>query len=205
MGYHRAGFEVVGVDIEPQPNYPFRFVQGNALEWLEWLNPHQWDAIHASPPCQDWSSLKATTGHEHGTGWMLHATIALLEGIGKPWVVENVGQADLSGWYHIVLCGSSFGLRVRRHRRFASSVFLMAPECNHRGQPRAVDVTGHGAQGREYKRRRELGVPMDTQADRREAMAIDWMNRDELAQAIPPAYTEYIGAQLRAPLGERAA
>lgn len=193
MGYHLAGFEVVGVDVRPQPHYPFEFHQADAMTFpLEGF-----DAVHASPPCQDHSALKATMPESHGTGWMLAATVARLQASGVPWVVENVEGATMpADTYSIVLCGSSFGLRVRRHRRFATNVFVMTPPCDHRAQGPAVDVTGHGMQGREYRRRKALGLPLDTQADRQAAMGIDWMNRDELAQAIPPAYTEFIGAQL---------
>mgnify|MGYP003404335115 FL=1 len=193
MGYHRAGFDVVGVDIKPQPHYPFEFHRADAMTFpIEGF-----DAVHASPPCQDHSALKATMPESHGTGWMLAATVARLQASGLPWVVENVEGATMpADTYSIVLCGSSFGLKVRRHRRFATNVFVMTPPCDPRAQGLAADVTGHGTQGREYRRRKALGLPLDTQADREAAMGIDWMNRDELAQAIPPAYTELIGAQL---------
>ena len=193
-GYHRAfpDAEIVGVDIADQPRYPFTFVQGDAMTYPT----DGFDFIHASPPCQDHSTLHHTMPKAHGTAWMLEATIRRLIASGAAWVVENVEGAVMPGdVYSIVLCGSSFGLRVRRHRRFATSQVVMAPPCQHYLQALTVDVTGHGMQGREYKRRRALGLPMDTQQDRREAMGIDWMSRDELAQSIPPAYTEWIGRQ----------
>jgi len=188
MGYHRAGFEVVGVDINPQPHYPFEFHQGDAMTWpLDGF-----DAFHASPPCQDHSALSVL--HEaHGTGWMLASTITRLRQTPLPWVVENVEgpTVRMDGWW-FTLCGSSFGLRVRRHRRFGSNLLVISPPCRHAEAGPVVGVTGHGAQGHEYRR----NEPVATQADRREAMGIDWMNRDELAQAIPPAYTQFIGEQL---------
>ena len=192
MGYHRAGFEVVGVDIAPQPRYPFEFHQADAMTYPL----IGFDAIHASPPCQDHSALSVL--HEaHGTGWMLAATIERLKASGLPWVVENVEgrSVTMDGWW-FTLCGSSFDLGVRRHRRFGSDVLMLAPSCRHYSHPFPIGVTGHGAQGHEYRRE----TPVATQADRRQAMGIDWMNRDELAQSIPPAYTEWIGTQLLAAL-----
>ena len=206
MGYHRAGFDVVGVDINPQPRYPFEFHQGDAMTWpLDGFG-----AIHASPPCHDHSTV---TGHnrkakgEKGTGWMLAATVDRLVGNGTPWVVENVDTADMPvSVYVIRLCGSSFGLDVRRHRRFATNIPILAPPCAHHWQtPRfrsldsrrpvdslasVVGVHGH------------LNYPGEAEL-RNAAMGIDWMNTAELAQAIPPAYTEYLGRQLLACVEDR--
>lgn len=143
--------------------------------------------------------LNVVTKNDHGSAWMLPATIARLKAAGVPWVVENVPSASVTmdGWY-FTLCGSMFGLRVRRHRRFGASFLVLPPPCQHAAQGPVIDVTGHGMQGREYNRRKDLGLAMDTQEDRREAMKIDWMNRGELAQAIPPAYTRFIGEHLHA-------
>lgn len=204
MGYHLAfpDAEIIGVDVEPQPHYPFEFVQMDAFEYVARMNESSawgWASrrlvrlVHASPPCQDHSTLK-TMHTGHGTGWMLAAMIERIRELSVPWVVENVpgSEAGMPGAW-TMLCGSSFGLGVRRHRLFASSELLMSLPCRHAEQGAPIGVTGHGAQGHEYKR----GVPVADQAARRDAMGIDWMNRDELAQAIPPAYTEWIGNQLK--------
>ncbi len=190
MGYHRAGFEVVGVDLAPMPHYPFEFHQGDAIEYFS-LHAHEFDAIHASPPCQDHSvSRNAHPGKSHGSAWLLGATRTLLEQSGKPWIIENVPGPPMRTDYR--LCGCTFGLGgLRRERWFETSWrgFDMRPPCYHDGT--TITVTGHGLQGREYA----AGIHY-TQADRCVAMGIDWMNRAELGQAIPPAYTEYLGGQL---------
>jgi DNA (cytosine-5)-methyltransferase 1 len=203
-GYHRAGFEVVGVDLRPQPRYPFTFVQADAMTFpLEGF-----DAIHASPPCQDHSATK-DLGSRHGTGWMLMATRDRLAAQGRPWVVENVDgaplarQDDLFGASGIVLCGCMFtgprGL-LYEARLFETSFGI--PQPPHRlhqwsqtkmGRPpkpgECMQVTGHFSDVPEARRR----------------MGITWMTQAELAQAIPPAYTEFIGARLLVHLRERAA
>ena len=201
-GYQQAGFYVVGVDINPQPRYcGDEFHQADALSILRGMrnydqfNGEAWRrgryaAIHASPPCQDHSKARMATGRIHGTGWMLAAFRELLDEIGLPWVIENVPGAPMRPDYK--LCGCMFGLPgLRRERWFETSWrgFDLRAPCHHIGE--AVTVAGHGAQGRQYAR----GI-RHTQADRIAAMGIDWMNRDELAQAIPPAYTEHVGAQL---------
>lgn len=208
VGYAQAGFEVIGVDIAPMPRYPFRFVQGDALDVLagaDLLPP--FDAIHASPPCQDHTTLAAVTGG-NGTGWMLDATRRALLQLGRPYVIENVPGAEMPG--ALVLCGSEFGLRtttshhgevwLRRHRQFESNVFLVgAGGCNCRGR-KNVPVYGNGVAGNRTKLR---GSGMAQAA--REVMGIDWMIRDELDQAIPPAYCKFIGEQLLAHLAVGAA
>jgi DNA (cytosine-5)-methyltransferase 1 len=189
MGYHRAGFDVLGIDVVDQPNYPFDFYQCDALEYLSWGHNHHFAAIHASPPCQDHSVLRSVSGL-HGTGRLLAETRVLLEQTGLPWVIENVPGAPMRTDYR--LCGCMFGLSpLRRERWFETSWhgFDMRSPCSHEGI--AISVSGHGMQGQEYR----AGARY-TQADRKRVMGIDWMNRNELAQAIPPAYTEYIGAQL---------
>ena len=125
MGYHRAGFRVVGVDIEPQPRYPFEFHQGDALAFIR---EHGWkfDAIAASPPCHDHTPLKSLAGLD-GTGWLLAATREELDTLGKPYVLENVMSAPLIKERSIRLCGGMFGLRTYRHRQFESRLPLVAP------------------------------------------------------------------------------
>lgn len=213
-GYQLAGFHVTGVDINPQPHYAGdEFHQADAIEVLDrllltayddpddWLSTAEFDAIHASPPCQDHSSLRHVHPEAHGTGWLLAATRERLNATGLPWVIENVPGAPMRTDFR--LCGCMFDLpRLRRERWFETSWhgFDMRPPCHHVGP--AVTVAGHGAQG-SYEFDENGNYP--TQADRRAAMGIDWMNRDELAQAIPPAFTEYVGRQLLDHLGAVAA
>lgn len=199
MGYHRAGFDVVGVDKEPMPRYPFEFHQADALEYLA-EHGHTFDAVHASPPCQDHSTLSARAG-KHGTDWLLPRTIELLDQTDSLYVVENVPGADMPD--PVMLCGSMFGLfaacddgqtrQLRRHRLFHSNAPITAPSgCQHRGQPVGVYGTGGGGQmTRGYKAK---------PAEARQALGIDWMDRRGLSQAIPPAYTQFIGEQLIAHL-----
>lgn len=194
VGLHRAGFEVVGVDIEPQPNYPFAFVQWNALDLFEHPSHRRWlsafDAFHASPPCQFASDLAFRTGGDYPN--LVAPTQELLRATGLPYVIENVSRrAGLRD--PVMLCGSMFGLgangrQLRRHRLFECNFPVMAPSCQHRGQPIGVYGTGGGGQmTRGYK-----GTPEEY----REAMGIDWATRAEIAQAIPPAYGEHIGGYL---------
>lgn len=202
-GYQQAGFYVVGVDVEPQPNYcGDEFHQGDAFAWL--ANPEllaSFDAIHASPPCQDHSMLRNSAG-DHGTGWMLHATLHFLRQQARPWVVENVVGATLPT--AITLCGANFGLGASgmdlpRHRQFECSFPILAAPCSHR-KGKTMGVYGNGTNA---WHREKLGRNL-TVAEMREAMGIDWTNRAELSQAIPPAYTEWIGSLLLEAL-ERAA
>ena len=179
MGYHQAGYEVVGIDIEPQKNYPFEFHQDDALDYpLEGF-----DFIHASPPCQAFTVARVIHGREHPD--LLTPTRERLQQQPTPWVIENVPRSPMRS--DLVLCGSMFGEpRLKRHRLFEFWVpltnFPPPSPCAHGKQ--IISVFGHG--GHVYH-----GV-----AEWREVMGIDWMTRDELAQAIPPAYTEYIGRQL---------
>lgn len=194
MGYHRAGFDVVGVDINPQPRYPFEHHVGDALEYLA-EHGHEFDAIHASPPCQDHSTL-SHFNDAHGTADLLDATIYALEATGMPYIVENVVGARMSNY--VVLCGTHFGLSVddahlKRHRKFRSNVHITVPgPCSCAGR-KIIGVygTGDGGTGRGWK---------GSFKQRQAAMGIDWMNREELAQSIPPAYTEWIGRQILAAL-----
>jgi len=195
MGYHRAGFDVVGVDIAPQPNYPFEFHQG---EWWESLFElaAEADAIHASPPCQAYSVTASL--HTAAYPEMIERVRDVLERLGRPYVIENVAGAPLRNW--VRLCGSSFGLGVRRHRLFETSWHVMfPPQCAHYLQPEPIDVTGTGGpaaraaggNGGIHRKPRNL-------AHAREVMGIDWMSRPELSEAVPPAYTEWLGAELLA-------
>jgi DNA (cytosine-5)-methyltransferase 1 len=201
MGYHRAGFEVVGVDIASQPHYiGDEFAQSDALAYLR-EHGHEFDAIHASPPCQAYTRAGALHGKEHPD--LVDKTRRILRATGKPWILENVPGAPMTP--DVVLCGSMFGLgfeglTLYRHRWFelgGFSIPLAPATCNHSNVSISVfghTVLGAAKNGKSYKHpneRQELGV-----AAGRVAMGIDWMNKAELAQAIPPAYTEYIGKQL---------
>jgi DNA (cytosine-5)-methyltransferase 1 len=205
MGYHRAGFDVVGVDIEPQPNYPFEFARMDALVALECIATgralaNQWragfKAIHASPPCQAYSKAQRIRGNDHNR--LIAAVRELLEQTGLPYVIENVPDAAGELRDPVMLCGTMFGLPLYRHRLFECSFPVTAPL--------------HGEHWlRQVKMGRKLGPGEIVQAvgnftgvgAAREAMGIDWMTRDELAQAIPPTYTEHIGGRLMAELKAR--
>jgi Site-specific DNA methylase len=184
MGLHRAGFDVTGVDIKPQPRYPFRFIQGDALNSPVRLS--DFDLIWASPPCQAFTRARAIHGREHPN--LVPQTRALLESSGRAWIIENVPGAPIRADF--MLCGSQFGeRRLKRHRWFECSwrPLGMAQPCDHADD--IVSVFGHG--GHIYH-----GVE-----DWRRVMGIEWMKRDEIAQAIPPAYSEHIGHYAMLALG----
>jgi len=191
MGYARAGFEVVGVDIADQPN-PFKFHKFDALEALSALGTKHWlshfDAIHASPPCQRWLGVPFALGESEYPD-LLTPTRALLKASGLPYVIENVPGAPLDGF---ILCGSSFGLPIVRHRRFETNPELMlAPSsCRQSAWGRGTDHPGtypyaHGSWRPAW---REHVMPT----------VWPWMTLEEAGEAIPPAYTEWIGTQLLA-------
>ena len=192
MGYSRAGFDVVGVDIDPQPNYPFEFHQGDALQFLA-RHGREFDVIHASPPCQGYTALKAV----HGNPWplLIDPVRDLLERVGVPYVIENVQGAPVRR--DLTLCGEMFGLGVLRHRYFELGGWEAAqPEhVPHRGR---VAGWRHGEYfDGPYFAVYGNGGGKGTIAQWQAAMGIDWTSdRRELAEAIPPAYTEFIGAQL---------
>lgn len=180
MGYHLAGYEVVGVDIRPQPHYPFTFIQEDALTFPL----VGFDLIHASPPCQFASVLTAQHRSKHPN--LIPAIRERLQAEGRPYVIENVAGARAHLHNPVMLCGSMFGLDVWRHRYFETSFPLFAPACcNHSNVP--VLVSGS-------PRRNGDRTEPTTQA-RRDAMGIQWMTRTELDQAIPPAYTRWIGSE----------
>lgn len=198
MGYARAGFDVVGVDLVDQPRYPFEFYRADAMDVLRQFALWGTDglaAIHASPPCQAYSTTRALHDNEYPE--LVDEVRALLEGIGLPYVIENVQGAPMRNY--VKLCGSSFGLGVRRHRLFETNVMLWnPPACRHDLQPEPLDVTGGGpsknprTDGKGGRSRKPRNV-----AEASEAMGIDWMTRQEMNEAIPPAYTEWIGLRLR--------
>jgi hypothetical protein len=192
MGYSRAGFEVVGVDIDPQPNYPFEFHQADALEYLA-AHGHEFDAIHASPPCQGYTTLKAV----HGNEWplLIEPVRDLLNTIGKPYVIENVQGAPIRR--DLTLCGEMFGLGVIRHRYFELGGWeAVEPEhIPHRGR---VAGWRHGQHfDGPYFAVYGNGGGKGTVKQWQDAMGIHWTaDRHELAEAIPPVYASFIGLQL---------
>lgn len=189
-GYHRAGFDILGVDIQPQPHYPFRFVQADMLQFLASASLAGVAAIHVSPVCKRYSaSTPERTRASHPD--QIGPVRELLARSGRPWVIENVPGAPMRP--DLKLCGCMFGLRTPagqliRERWFETSwrAFEMRPGCHHVG--RAISVTGTGAT---KSRQRHA-----TFADWRQLMGIDWMTGAEMSQAIPPAYTEHVGRQL---------
>lgn len=203
MGYHRAGFEVVGVDIKPQKHYPFEFHQADAMTYpLDGF-----DVIHASPPCQAFTALRTSWNARNTHVDLLTPTRKRLNG--KPHIIENVPGAPIKAI--LMLCGTAFNLgtgnaELRRHRYFETNQAILAPPCNHgsrvigvygghgRNRVRTIGVYG-GGHG-ENLHRASKGQKNYTASEQREAMGIDWMTVDELSQAIPPAYTEFIGKQI---------
>jgi len=204
-GYHDAGFEVVGVDIRPQIHYPYRFIQADAIavmrgdpittdRRLAWLNLNQFDAIHASMPCQRWAAITVKGRENHPD--LITPLRPLLEATGLPWVMENVPKAPLID--PVMVCGGATGcvsgeLQLHRHRMFEANFPLVGTACE-TIRPWTVSVVGHGSPS---GNRTTLGRN-PTIGEKREAMGMFWTNRDELSEAIPPAYTRFIGSQLLA-------
>lgn len=210
VGYARAGFEVVGVDIDPQPRYPFEIVRADAISYAA-RHAHRFDAVHASPPCQAYSvTRKAWNGrgdHPDLVAIVRNLLRQQLEDSGVPYVIENVIGAPLHD--AVKLCGSMFDLAVERHRLFECSFPVTAPPCDHRRQrelwPGGFPVLRSGRS----KPARVVGVFGTGGGSAKDltlwkwAMGIDWMQtKHELAESIPPAYTEFIGRQLAAHLQE---
>lgn len=212
MGYQHTGFDVTGVDIRPQPHYPFEFVQADALEYLA-AHGHEYDAIHASPPCQKYSTMTKGRWQDRKHPDLIAPTRALLVQSGVPYVIENVGGAPLIN--PVMLCGTMFGLQtsegsqLRRHRLFECSwaSLILTPPCNHndgspigvygggqnpaRRRPATIGVWGNAGGHSERDNLDHYGIDA-----RREAMGIDWTSGPELSEAIPPAYTEFVGHHL---------
>lgn len=197
-GYDDAGFEVVGVDIEPQPNYPYEFIQADAIDSVDRLG-RNFDVIHASPPCHAYSTVTGRNRRNRRTYVdLVNPTRQRLLDLDKPYVIENVVGAPLLD--PVTYCGSSFGLDVRRHRLFESNVTLIAPPCDHSWQTprfRSLDsrMVARGSLNSVVGVHGHLNYPGEFEL-RCKAMGIDWMTSRELCQAIPPAYTEHIGRQL---------
>lgn len=193
MGYHRAGFEVVGVDIKPQPRYPFEFHQGDALEFIERYG-REFDVIHASPLCQPFTPLVNLPNVTKKYPDLIKPTRKLLKYIGKPYIIENVPGSPLIN--PLMLCGSMFpGLRVYRHRLFECnpSIYWPPASCNHSYKMPPSKGVYHTL--KDYDFITCAGHHFEAKSGRI-AMQIDWMTRKELSQAIPPAYTEWLGKQI---------
>lgn len=206
MGLHRAGYDVVGVDIRRQPRYPFRFVQADALRPPFDLS--RFAFIWASPPCQAHTSMKTMhNAKEHPD--LIPPTREMLAAAGVPYAIENVVGAPLA--QPILLCGTMFGLGVedaelRRHRLFETNFPMLVPECQHEAKPvlgvygghvrnrkrRTIGVYGEGC--RDSRRKIDKGVPDFSIEQGRKAMDVEWMTIAELSQAIPPAYSEFIAS-----------
>jgi len=201
-GYSLAGFDVTGVDIDPQPRYPFKFIQADAVEYLR-EHGHEYDAIHASPPCQAFSAMRhMPDAKEHPE--LIEPIRDLLGGFDVPWVIENVVGAPLND--AMVLCGTMFGLgaagfSLQRHRQFETNFDIEAPrECNH-DKP-TIGIYGGHVRCRSTKFWRNTGA--DFPGYDKKALAVEsmggthWMTMNQMSEAIPPAYTEYIGQTMRA-------
>ena len=193
-GYDAAGFDVTGVDIKPQVRYPFRFIEADALTFpLE-----GYEVVHASPPCQAYSQARHMRGYEHPD--LIPPTRKRLQAWGGPWIMENVPGSPLETF--ITLCGLALGLNVKRHRWFESNVAFLVPGCPRKHPGDWVSVFGHAVFGRGRAAgktkgghnsisRPHLGLQLG-----QESMGIGWMTMRELSEAIPPAYTEFLGGQL---------
>lgn len=203
MGYARAGFTVVGVDREPQPRYPFQFYQADVLT----LDPAwvaSFDAVHASPPCQGYSEMRHAP-NTVGAPLLIDQTREMLQAFGKPWIIENVMGAAWAMRDPVMLCGTMFGLgavghELRRHRLFESNRQLVAPPCEHTDKPVIGVYGGHArCRSKRHGGRGTADFPNhDKPAIARECMGIDWMTTRQMSEAIPPAYTEFLGHQLAA-------
>lgn len=198
VGYQRAGFDVEGVDIEPHPDYPFPMIIADAMDVLaDRYTLDRYDVIHASPPCPRYSASRHATGRGDEHPDLVPAVRDLLTAWGGPYVIENVPGAPMPA--AIVLCGWAMGLRhIKRHRLFESNRLIMSPGC---ACPTGdtVSVFGHSGEDRRRSTRAKFGnvrkhVPI---AEVRALMGVEWMSRrEDVSDAIPPAYTEHIGAQL---------
>jgi DNA (cytosine-5)-methyltransferase 1 len=197
-GYAAAGFDVTGVDINPQSRYPLPFVQADIVEYVA-EHGHEYDVIHISPPCQDYSMTERIMGTGSTFPRLIAPLRLILRGMGHPaWVIENVPGSPLLD--PVELCGAMFGLRQYRHRWFESNLPLAAPaHPPHRA--RQVKMGRMPAEGEFIQCIGNFaGVDIG-----REAMGAPWMSRDGLREAIPVAFTEHLGAQLLEQIAELAA
>lgn len=198
-GYVDAGFDVVGVDIDPQPRYPYAFIQADALDYLE-AHGHEYDAIHASPPCQSFLNLgkvNIALGRDYDYPNLIGPTRELLRAVGKPYVIENVQDASEHLIDPVRVCGTGLGQPIRRHRLFESNLPLVGIGCEHKRYTEPKYWTGWRPKG---EKRLSTVVQVYGNAGGQhewpDAMGIDWMDRHGFVEAIPPSYTEHIGRQI---------
>lgn len=186
MGYHNAGFEVVGVDNAPQPRYPLEFIQADAIEYV-YQHGHTFDFIAASPPCQLYSKTQRIMQNTHPD--LLGPTRYALNEVGVPWVIENVMGAAPKMFDPVLLCGAYFGLNTYRHRLFETGGWELE-------QPEHQD---HDRKQTKMGRRRqpgEMGIYVGNfigVEDAKEDLGVPWMSREGIRECIPPAYTEFVG------------
>lgn len=190
-GLDRAGFDVVGFDIEPQPRYPFEFHQQDVMD----VDLSGFQAVWASPPCKIFSNANQSKAAS-SSGDLITPVRQKIKDAGHPYIIENVPGAPLEN--HITLCGQSFNLQLLRHRWFESNCLLWGPQC-----PGHYDVrTGLGPRFRgwsSFARGANVITVVGNHynfKDGKIAMGIDWMGKKELTQAVPPAYSEHLGRQL---------
>lgn len=201
VGYARAGFDVVGVDDKPHPDYPFESIQADAMDVLRDIDfLSAFDVRHASPPCPRYSTITPDSSRDKHPD-LIGPCRDLLRAAGGVYVIENVPGAARVMVNPVKVCGSAFGLAVRRHRYFETNAWPIVPtECHHAAQGRPIGVYGDHPQDDEHYRRPDgtrRGNKAKTIAQASEALGIDWMTDwDDLTDAIPPAYTEYLGVQL---------
>jgi DNA (cytosine-5)-methyltransferase 1 len=192
-GYYKAGFDVTGIDLKHGRRYPYKYIKGDVLLYLQDLDfLRSFDIIHASPPCQTHSitqHLRNAQGKSTSKLDLIPQTRAALIASGKPYVIENVPGSPLIN--PIQLCGSSFGLQVRRHRLFESNMKLTGSVCDHKAQGRPVGV--YGSLNDQIPKGGKTATTID---EGRDAMGMPWAIWTELVEAIPPAYSEYIGKQI---------
>lgn len=188
MGYHRSGFEVEGSDLYPQPRFPFKFTQADAIDYVA-SEGHRFDLIVGGPPCQRYTKAQRIRGNEHPD--LIGKFRGALLATGKPYVIENVEEARAQLRDPILVCGAAFEYRTYRHRLFESNVPLVAPD--HPGHTQPTVKMGRSLKDGDFYH--AVGNFSNVDYVRRD-MGVEWMNRDGIRECIPPAYAEYIGRQI---------
>jgi DNA (cytosine-5)-methyltransferase 1 len=193
VGYARAGFEVTGIDLKHGKRYPYTYIRADVLEVIKDIDYlRQFDLIHASPPCQTHSitqHLRNAQGKSTSKIDLIPQTRQALIKSGVNYIIENVPGSPLID--PVQLCGSSFGLKVRRHRLFESNMPIKGSVCNHKLQGRPIGV--YGSLNDEIPKGGKTATTID---EARKAMGMDWAIWTELVEAIPPAFTQYLGEQI---------
>ena len=190
VGLAQAGYEVIGVDVKPQPRYPFAFHQEDALEFpLDGF-----DLIWARPPCQFATAYQRRPGHVYPSENLIPATRERLQSSGAPYIIENVTGARKELIDPVLLCGSMFQMDIQRHRLFELSAPILSPQCDHTiWTPRFP----HAGNRKNLRKTLEIGAWRIPLAIQKKAMGIDWMTKPELSQAIPPAYSKFLATQMK--------